>query len=76
MASFEIKSISNKLMFQDIIKKLETLKLSATYQIKTDSILVSGKRIGEFEEITRYLKTLEYNEDLSFINFKSANCEY
>jgi len=56
---------------KDLVKRIKDTKLKVQAQIMEDQVRVSGKKIDDLQEVIQFLKGLDLDIELQFINMRS-----
>ncbi|PLY00821.1 MAG: YajQ family cyclic di-GMP-binding protein [Desulfuromonas sp.] len=56
---------------KDLVKRIKDTRLKVQPQIMDDQVRVSGKKIDDLQEVIQFLKGLDLDIELQFINMRS-----
>ncbi len=56
---------------KDLVKRIKETKIKVQAQIMDDQVRVSGKKIDDLQEVIQFLKGLDYEIELQFVNMRS-----
>ncbi|PLY10955.1 MAG: YajQ family cyclic di-GMP-binding protein [Desulfuromonas sp.] len=56
---------------KELVKKIKETKLKVQAQIMEDQVRVTGKKIDDLQEVIQFLKGLDFDIELQFINMRS-----
>jgi len=56
---------------KDLVKRIKETKLKVQAQIMDDQVRVNGKKIDDLQEVIQFLKGLDLDIELQFVNMRS-----